>query len=319
MTPTRYLRHAGLVLALGASAIASSRPARAAAPVDAEAAGEQAAKFFRQGNTAFEQKKWPEAETAYLQAWRLARTFDVAANLGEVMLQLHRPREAARYLAFSVRSAPPSAKAPQRERTKHFLEETKKEVGTVVVRVNLPDARVTIDGSPVEPSELPFELFVDAGAHTIVAQHDGYLEARSHHPGEPRCGERGAARPASKHRSGGASRRRGCCRSDGRGARGRRREQAQHLTEPQRVILGDHHSCTAGASNFDRAARSSTTPRSAPARSTMLASASSSVQARRLSGRRPISSESASTPSRAVRVTPTVSGTSAGVVFTGSF
>lgn len=170
----RHLRHATLVVLTCAAATAWTADAHAQGPVDAEAAGEQASKLYRQGNAAFEQKKWAEAETAYLQAWKIAHTFDVAANLGEVALHLGRPREAARHLAFSLRSAPPSAKQAQRDRTRHFLEEAKQQIGTLRLRPSLPDAHASIDGAPVDRDELPYELFVDPGPHTIAVQHDGY-------------------------------------------------------------------------------------------------------------------------------------------------
>src|SRR5262249_55427610 len=130
-------------------------------------------------NAAFEQRKWAEAAAAYQGAWKLARTFDVAANLGEVVLHLGRPREAAKYLAFSLRAAPPSAKAAQRERTRHFLDEARQQVGAIRLRTNVADARATIDGALVEPEDLPFELFLDPGAHTIEAQREGYGPART--------------------------------------------------------------------------------------------------------------------------------------------
>jgi PEGA domain len=320
MIPTRHLRHAALALALGASAVASSAPARAAAPVEAEAAGEQAGKLFRQGNAAFEQKKWAEAEAAYLQAWNLARTFDVAANLGEVNLQLGRPREAARYLAFSVRSAPPSAKAPQRERTKHFLEEARKQVGAILVLVNLPDAHVAIDGHPVESGDLPFELFVDPAAHTIVAQRDGYVDARatiqvsagstqevplvlrrSVVPGAVLGGVAGAALVTSAVLLGvGAS----------------KRSSAQSLNAS---IVSERHTCVAGASNLDaRCPQLNDTALSAGTFHDtgvgVLAGAGAVAV-----GTAAYFLWRASTPSRAVRVAPTVSPTSAGVLFVGSF
>ncbi|KYF82950.1 hypothetical protein BE11_45625 [Sorangium cellulosum] len=57
-----------------------------------------------------------DAELKYLKAWAVVRSFDIAANLGEVQLQLKKPRSAATFLAFALRTAPPSTKARCRGR-----------------------------------------------------------------------------------------------------------------------------------------------------------------------------------------------------------
>lgn len=179
MSFARSTRHALILVAACTLTHAWVSEARADKPTAAESPGEKAAKYFRQGNAAFEQKKWAEAEAAYRQAWQLARTFDVAANLGEVLLRLDKPRDAARFLAFSIKAAPPSAKAAHRDRTRHFLEEAKSKVGTIRLRLNVSGARVTLDGAAVDPDEVADELFVDPGRHSLVASHEGHQDARA--------------------------------------------------------------------------------------------------------------------------------------------
>ncbi len=175
--PLRVLRTSVLLLALLAAG--TTAKSASAQPSDQGAAADRAASLYRQGNAAFEQKKWPEAEAAYLEAWRLARTFDVASNLGEVELKLGKPREAAVFLAFSLRNAPPSAKAAQRERTRHFLDEATQKIATLRVSANVSSATLTVDGAPVAPEEMGPELFVSPGTHVLAAKADGYVEART--------------------------------------------------------------------------------------------------------------------------------------------
>jgi tetratricopeptide (TPR) repeat protein len=255
LNPIRILQRAALVALACAAAGAWTCEARAGGPANADAAGEEAAKLFRQGNAAFEQKKWAEAEASYEKAWQLAHTFDVAANLGEVLLQLGRPREAATYLAFSLRAAPPSAKAAQRERTRHFFDEAKKQVGAIRLRTNVADARATIDGAAVEPEDLPFEVFLEPGTHTIVAQRDGYQPARATIQVGAGSAQEVSLALARERRSvvpgavlGGVA---GVALVSGIGlfaaARGKR-STAQSASDS---ILQQHHSCVTGASNFD--------------------------------------------------------------------
>jgi hypothetical protein len=173
------LRHAAvLVLALGAtatwsaSARASDQPA-AAAPLT------QAASFYQQGNVEFEKKNWPAAEAAYVKAWAITRTFDVAANLGEVEFHLGKMRETAEYLTYSLRTAPPSSKLAQRERTLHFLEQVKDKVGVLRLHVNVEGAAISINGRPIVAEDVAHEIFVDPGTCTVVAKRAGYFEART--------------------------------------------------------------------------------------------------------------------------------------------
>ncbi|KYF85741.1 hypothetical protein BE17_28695, partial [Sorangium cellulosum] len=126
---------------------------------------------------AFKQKRWSDAELLYLKAWALVRSFDIAANLGEVQLQLKKPRSAAAFLAFALRTAPPSAKPEQIARMRHFLDEAKTQVGALRVRVkSAPDAEVFVDGERVPAEEVKHEIYVEPGPHVLVLRRAGYEE-----------------------------------------------------------------------------------------------------------------------------------------------
>ncbi|WP_437620922.1 hypothetical protein [Sorangium sp. So ce1151] len=133
--------------------------------------------LYRQGNEAFKQKRWSDAELLYLKAWALVRSFDIAANLGEVQLQLKKPRSAAAFLAFGLRTAPPSAKPEQIARMRHFLDEAKAQVGTLRVRVkNVADAEVFVDGERMADAEVKHEVYLEPGPHVLVLRRAGYEE-----------------------------------------------------------------------------------------------------------------------------------------------
>ncbi|AUX36668.1 MULTISPECIES: hypothetical protein [Sorangium] len=163
-----------------AAALAQAPPPGAAAAAgEDEARGDiaRATQLYRQGNEAFKQKRWSDAELLYLKAWALVRSFDIAANLGEVQLQLKKPRSAATFLGFALRTAPPSAKPEQIARMRHFLEEAKAQVGTVRVRVkNVADAEVLVDGERVPDEEAKHEIYLEPGEHVLAIRRAGYEE-----------------------------------------------------------------------------------------------------------------------------------------------
>ncbi|WP_437830250.1 PEGA domain-containing protein [Sorangium sp. So ce1153] len=162
-----------------AAALAQVSPPGTTAAGEDEARGDnaRAAQLYRQGNEAFKQKRWSDAELLYLKAWALVRSFDIAANLGEVQLQLKKPRSAAAFLAFGLRTAPPSAKPEQIARMRHFLDEAKAQVGTLRVRVtNVRDAEVFVDGERVPAEEAKHEVYLEPGPHVLVLRRAGYEE-----------------------------------------------------------------------------------------------------------------------------------------------
>src|SRR6185437_11786676 len=132
------------------------------------------------------------------------------------------------------------------------LDEAKKQVGTIVVLLNLPEARVTIDGVAVDKNDLPFELFVDPGAHTIVAQRDGFVDAHATIDAHA-----GAAQevPLVLHRSvvpgaalaGGA----GAALVTGVVLEVVAASQRSSATSVGASIQAEHHTCVLGAINYD--------------------------------------------------------------------
>ncbi|XXX77797.1 PEGA domain-containing protein [Sorangium sp. So ce134] len=174
-------RLAGIIF--GAVAAGAALPSVAHAqsqrqgPEVAETKGGQAAPLFQEGNRAADEKRWADAEIAFLKAWAIVKSYDVAANLGEVELRLGKPRLAAVHLAFSLRTAPPSAKAPNLDRTRYFLNEAKMQLGVVRVQVTPPEGEVLVDGEPLPAEETAEELFLEPGTHRVAARRAGYAEA----------------------------------------------------------------------------------------------------------------------------------------------
>jgi hypothetical protein len=164
------------LLAPGA-ARAQGSPPPVAVDDDVPGNSRRAAELYREGNEAFKEKRWSDAELLYLKAWALVRSFDIAANLGEVQLKLNKPRSAAVFLAFSLRATPPSAKPPNVERVRRYLDEARKQVGAVRLQgTDVAEAEVFVDGERVPAEEVKHEIYVEPGEHRIVIRRAGYEE-----------------------------------------------------------------------------------------------------------------------------------------------
>ncbi|AUX26036.1 uncharacterized protein SOCEGT47_065890 [Sorangium cellulosum] len=136
-----------------------------------------AVRDFEEGRKAHVAGRLEEAELLYLRAWGRMRSYDIAANLGQVQLLLKRPASAAKHLAYSLRTAPPLLEPERVDRMRAMLAEAKRQVVTVRVRVaNVPDAEVFVDGERVPAEEVKREFYVDPGQHTLAIRRTGYDE-----------------------------------------------------------------------------------------------------------------------------------------------
>lgn len=156
------------VLALATGATAAAQPVPDA---DAVAKAEEA---FIRGKALAKNKDLPGAYGAYIEAWKYRQTHDIAANLGGAELDLGKYRDAAEHLAFSARTAPPSATQQQREFVDELLKKAKAEVGTVHVELDLEAASVLVDGASASVLPGSQDVFVVPGSHTVTAALKGY-------------------------------------------------------------------------------------------------------------------------------------------------
>ncbi|MFT3769631.1 MAG: hypothetical protein QM820_29700 [Minicystis sp.] len=153
-----------------AADVAAQQNAGAKAPtVDAV---KQADVHFRKGNQLYADKKWPEAEAAFLAAWALNPTYDVAANLGHTQYRLGKHRDAAEHLDFALRNWPLIGKPEPRKLAEERLAELRTLVSTLKVEIQVEHADVFVDGKLVGQSPLAHDLFVTPGRHEVEARHD---------------------------------------------------------------------------------------------------------------------------------------------------
>jgi tetratricopeptide (TPR) repeat protein len=155
------------VLAL-AGACALAAPARA----------DDAQTHFDKGNAAFQAEHYEEALVEYLAAWKLTKVYDLAAIMGQAEMRLGKYREAAEHFAYALKHFPLTGDEELRKNTEVSLGMVKKEVATVRISPSVKDATVTVDGLPLDPSQVGGEVYLSAGDHVIEATAPGFGAAK---------------------------------------------------------------------------------------------------------------------------------------------
>lgn len=126
-----------------------------------------AKKLYDEGIDLGSQGKLAEAKARFEQAWALQKSYDIAANLGEIAMRLEKPAEAAVYLTFAVDNYPASGKQEKREWLENRLKEARSKVFALTIAVNVPGAEVRVNGKPAGKAPIGEELFVPPGDCTV--------------------------------------------------------------------------------------------------------------------------------------------------------
>ena len=181
----RSLRRASaavaLALALGIAAPAGATPGAPVAPAGGDPA--QARDLYKKGKKAYDDGNIREAYEAYVAAWKLQKTFDIAGNLAAVEMETARYRDAAEHLQFALTNLPVSGDADKRRsRIESLLRDAKKQIGTFQIKVTPDFAQVSVDGHALTSAERAAEVFVDPGDHVVsaTAQDHAPLEHKVH-------------------------------------------------------------------------------------------------------------------------------------------
>lgn len=134
--------------------------------------------LFDQAQAAFAKGDKQAAYTAYLKAWGLQKSYDIAGNLGNVELRLGKHRDAAEHLSYGVTNFPPTGEPSLLRVMKQKLAETQKEIGRVTVRVSVAGVRVRVNGREVGISPLSEEAYVEPGEVVVEGELAGCEPAR---------------------------------------------------------------------------------------------------------------------------------------------
>src|SRR5687768_4046638 len=135
----RHIRTIAALLLLSFAPITTWSPPARAVPGEDDA-NTRADEYFRQGKALVREGDLEGARRAYLAGFQLKKGYDIAGNLGNVELELGRPRDAAEHLTWCVRNFPATGTPKQLEMAKERLAEARKQIGALSIVVNVDGA-----------------------------------------------------------------------------------------------------------------------------------------------------------------------------------
>jgi len=165
---------AGLVAAL---LLAQPQPAMAqASPAPGLSESDQArvAALVDQAKLDFSAGMVHDALRNFRDAWALAKTPEIAANLAIVEAGFEHHRDAAEHFQFSLSHLSAGATPEQRRAVEKGLEAEKHHVLTLDVRGVAGSVTISIDGQPSGRASGINELYVEPGRHNLHAEASGY-------------------------------------------------------------------------------------------------------------------------------------------------
>ncbi len=172
---------AGLPASPVMSAPAPDEVARPAAPTPwgkgvSEANKKQALSFYKRGNAHFEESRYAQALTEYLQAIRRWDHPAIRFNMAVCYINLKRPMEAYRNLRSALRfGAAPLGAHYKQART--YLQLIKGRLGQLTVECAEPGARVTLDGTVLFTGPGSATRLLLTGKHVVVAAKVRFITA----------------------------------------------------------------------------------------------------------------------------------------------
>jgi hypothetical protein len=159
-------------LALGAprSALATDTPV---AKAEGSAMTDKARQLYEEGLSAYKKGQWAESRAALLAAWSLNKHWQIAGLLADCEEQIGRHRDAAEHAAYYLKNSP----ADRHDRATKLLSSAKANIATLMLQVEPAGAEILIDGVSVGRAPLAEPVFVEPGAHNVVARIVGRPDA----------------------------------------------------------------------------------------------------------------------------------------------
>jgi len=150
--------------AIAAAVVAASAPALADPNVD------RANDLFQRGRAAQTEGRFDDADRLYEQAWELRKSPDVAANLGQVELELGRDAAAANHFAYALDNLLPSTDPEKKDAIERNLARAKQSAGTLRIRTEPAGADVFVNGIPAGSVVTEHDVYVGPGESTVVGK-----------------------------------------------------------------------------------------------------------------------------------------------------
>lgn len=147
-------------------------------PAASEPAAPEADRLFEQGVAARKEGKLTEAEALFQKAWALKKTWDIAANLGIVQLNLGKLPEGMDHVYYAITELPPAESDAMRDKLLAAFDSKRGEVGGIDVHCNVQGAEVLVNGTPKGTTPIRRTFFVAPGQVTIEVRKEGYVPQR---------------------------------------------------------------------------------------------------------------------------------------------
>jgi hypothetical protein len=174
--PGRRL-HTGLAVLLGLAALVLGRAGLAQDAEAPPAASEQrteARQHFDNGVKLYGDGNYGGALAEFQAAYQLSPSAGAMQNVALCQKALFRYAEAATTLEELLTRYGQSVDAETARAVRDAIDELKALVGSIVIKVTPPDARVTVDGKTVEAGDLTVGIRLNVGEHTLGATAPGY-------------------------------------------------------------------------------------------------------------------------------------------------
>lgn len=172
----RALVTLALVAVVALAPVALAR-AQETAPSSDEARALEARTLFEEGVRASREERWAEALDFFRRSRALVPRPSTLFNVAIALDRLGRVRASIAAIDEYLEISDPEADAADRREAMRLRVEAEARLARLVLRVDPPDARVTLDGAPLE-GEGERATPVDPGDHVIVASAPGRLEQR---------------------------------------------------------------------------------------------------------------------------------------------
>lgn len=175
----------GLVILVGVltcESIAGNALASGASTADSHvvsAENERAREKFRLGVNAFRAERLEEARQLLSEAWRLRRTYDVAAALAQVENELGHHDRAAELLDFCINNFPPIESDAKFQELRQTFDELVRRVGKIDLTTVPAGTEVRVDDELVGTTPLGVTMYLTAGLHEFVLRVGGTAVRRS--------------------------------------------------------------------------------------------------------------------------------------------
>jgi hypothetical protein len=144
--------------------------ASAAASAAAQTPDEEARNHMREGQTAFAESRFGQAEEWFERAYALRPSYDVASNLAVAEQAQGKHREAATHFAAALRLFPATAAPDKRRAMEERFAMSSEKVGAIRLTVNVDGAEIFVGGQPVAKSPVLDPIFVEPGEAAIEAR-----------------------------------------------------------------------------------------------------------------------------------------------------